>query len=959
MKNKMLTHKLIFVCSLVGFYLGLQTLTYAEAPYQPSFYDPKIWEERDVAIPFDEIIYDLAYQTFLATGNVNNAYLVAKAAVRQKPRNVTWRRHLARTAQWNSKPNIALQNWIFLVKHEHEPVSWQEAFSHALRISKQLGDDPTVVWLMRTQAKRSEYNEEDWVTLIGAQERLGHPEDLIVQLKETLRKKPSKFLQKQLLSLYRHTGQLEAELALLKRMQAEQGMTATLASREAEIYYNQGKIQKAYDILMEVKPNATEADKAYWQTLADLAWLVQNREDSVRAAKHLYHRKEARPRDIMRLITLTRQGSPQHALELAKEGWRQHREDQFFIALLSIGMELTTWNTLNEAFASLTDEERVRLERSPLFWSSRAETWEHLGHPELARNAYENALRQHPHSDLVKADFMWLLLRQQNRANLLQKMHDWQALQENQFMWAPYANAYLYLGKTEKAMKLFEQQWPRHQHDFIWLNQFAYVLDQANQPRAAKTIRNQAWVELKKEIMQQKDNPTIPQMNVYADLTMYQTPGTTAAYSMAYLAAMATLGEASDRETLLNWALGQNYFDLALFWRYRIYQAQTRFPDWAALILAIRHMDLTDVHDVIMRSGHRIPAREQVESTVRLADRALIAQTTYNAMEQTPEDPIVQREMVEVMHDSAHYVGMSMHKARLSLLRATRAQLETAVFPTPNIKVMPYIHQQNQHSSDTTQIVHVPDHDRTLGFKNKFFNRHGYILVDIMHRWALETFTGVSFMNVYRFTSRLNTQFELGYNQNSTGTTPLRIAGAEDKVRFSIDYNITARDVVIASLDRIYFRSQKRRYLGDGYGIDTIYNHKFMFEDPDISVSLIAGAHHYEPANGTAHGELAKIIAPGQVRTFDFFVPDSFRQYGASVQFGQIYKERYTQRMKPFASYGLYYNTLTGTGYNFEVGLASRLFGRDHLVLHFSQGTAQQDAEEEQYIGVDYHYFYS
>ena len=981
MKYDVRSLKLVFLSYVITACLSIISCSvYAIESFRPAFYDASIWQQKDVAIPFDATLYDLSYQTFLASGNVSDAYLIAKAAVRQQPHNMTWRRHLAYAAQWSSKPNVALQQWIYLVKHEHKLELWQQAFKHALEIAEQIGDDDTVVWLMAIKAKHGIYREEDWRTLIAAQERLGYPNKIITQLEQALATHPSEFLQQQLLTLYHNTGQTKSELDLLKRQTKEQGFSIANAIRQAEIYYNRGELLQAYRILIaakanantsasintntnasasaHTKPNATKENIKYWQLFSDLAWLLQHRKDAADAINILYQNKQTRSQDLYRLINVTRKTKPQDALDLAYEGWLQYREDKFFVAMLSIAPDISAWIFLNKVFDNLTIIEHQRLERSPLFWTTRAETWQHLGYPKLACDAYEQALQQQPYSERLKADYLWLLLRIKNRERLLEKVQAWQALQQHPFLWVPYANAYLYLGKVEKAMRIFEQQWPRYHHDYIWLNQFAYVLDQAHQIRAAKTIRNHAWAELKKEILQQ-NKATISQMNIFADLSMYQAPGTTAAYAMAYLAAMATLGKDSDRDTLLNWALGQNFYDLALYWRWRIYQANTVFPDWAALALAIRSMDLTQVHDVIMRSGHSIPAREQIESTRHLADRALIAQTTYNAMQETPKDAFLYREMATVMHESAHYIGFSVSPMQSSLLGAVRTQVETALFPTANIKVMPYIVQQNQHSRDSTQLQHIPQHDRILGFKNKFFNRHGYLLLDVMHRWALHSFSGISLINSYRFNSRLNSKVQLGYNQNSTGTTPLRIAASQDEIRLTVDYAMTARDTLIANFGQLYFHSQKRHYLGRGYGSEGIYNHKFMFEDPDISVSLLAAVHHYMAGSGIAQGELANIIPPGQTNDFSFFVPDSFRQYGASVQFGQFYKENYTARMKPFASYGRYYNSLTGVGYNFEVGVASRLFGRDHLVLSFSQATSQQEVTAERYIALQYHYYYS
>ena len=87
--------------------------------------------------PYDEEIYTLAFDVFLANGNVADAWRVAEAAVAQRPNDMAWREKLAKSSEWSGKPDIALTHWVFMARK----TASQDAFRAILRLAPGLRDD--------------------------------------------------------------------------------------------------------------------------------------------------------------------------------------------------------------------------------------------------------------------------------------------------------------------------------------------------------------------------------------------------------------------------------------------------------------------------------------------------------------------------------------------------------------------------------------------------------------------------------------------------------------------------------------------------------------------------------------------------------------------------------------------------------------------------------------------------
>jgi len=57
-------------------------------------------------LPFDDKVYSLAYEVFLENRKQDDAWAIARAAVRQRPQDIAWRERLARVSEWTERADV-------------------------------------------------------------------------------------------------------------------------------------------------------------------------------------------------------------------------------------------------------------------------------------------------------------------------------------------------------------------------------------------------------------------------------------------------------------------------------------------------------------------------------------------------------------------------------------------------------------------------------------------------------------------------------------------------------------------------------------------------------------------------------------------------------------------------------------------------------------------------------------
>ncbi|MDL1863443.1 hypothetical protein FBR04_20820, partial [Betaproteobacteria bacterium PRO7] len=85
-------------------------------------------------LPFDDRIYTLSYEVFLANRNLKDALAVAQSAVRQAPKNTKWRLRLAQVADWSGNAALALEQWHAYARLTDDAAAWREVLARAPQV---------------------------------------------------------------------------------------------------------------------------------------------------------------------------------------------------------------------------------------------------------------------------------------------------------------------------------------------------------------------------------------------------------------------------------------------------------------------------------------------------------------------------------------------------------------------------------------------------------------------------------------------------------------------------------------------------------------------------------------------------------------------------------------------------------------------------------------------------------
>ena len=211
----------------------------AAAAFKPVSQQPQL--------PFDDEIYRLGYDVFLANRNVPNAYVVAAAAVRQAPDNDDWRERLAKVAEWNGKPAIALEQWRYLAVRQNNEQAWQAM----LRLAPGLFDEETVVLALLHEHQQGRLNDVRLLRLVQAFEAMGEARKGVEFLEQAYQKSPRRILLEQQAWLEERLGMPDAAIASLRKLDQKHGLSTGEVSRLATLLIARGDMAAAYQTLQQ------------------------------------------------------------------------------------------------------------------------------------------------------------------------------------------------------------------------------------------------------------------------------------------------------------------------------------------------------------------------------------------------------------------------------------------------------------------------------------------------------------------------------------------------------------------------------------------------------------------------------------------------------------------------------------------------------------------------------------
>lgn len=903
--------------------------------------------------PYDEQLYTLAYDVFLANGNAADAWRVAAAAVAQRPQDMAWRRKLAQSAEWSGRPQEALQHWLMLGRRTGAEDAWQAV----LRLAPGLQDDEALLaaWVHETQ--RRPLTPAEWRIVAGLYESLGRPADGIAFLDGQYRRHHDIEILEVITDLQERSGRVDEAIASLERMRRLGHGSPAHALRQATLLFLRSDFARAYAVLQAQQAGAKDEDSAYWKLLADLAWQLQDDATAERAYGRLQAAGRAQADDLERLVQLLRPQHPEDARRMALFAWQKFRSLAGFMLALELSDEQRDYAAMKALIEGVRPDEDAKLSANGYYFMLRAAYYQAVGDRPRAMAEYRRAMASAPDNVELRLSYLWLLVDAREATELRRRLTEWGGSDQPAW-WDAYAAGWLALGEPRRALPFMSRQADAHAGDYLWLANYAETLEEAGHTGMAARVRRHAWLQARKRM---RDQPELARqrepMLAYARLALRNAPGDASLDVMRRLLRQDTPAAAADApppeqamdravaELVLAWTLGEERLAAAREFMWRRFARRVQAPAWADIGLALAERDHARLADILDETpdgnGRDYPAAARIDAARELGRTALAQALGFAAQERQPDsDDIHLRLATDLLATATSVIARDV-SFRRGAVQGHEESLRVQTWPLDRLRLALDLGITHQHSADGDQLTGVPGADRTLALSALWRHdgdRNGRpeSELTVAARSGLASFHTLKLAHTRPLGERLSGVFALAWRDRATESVALGIGGHKDEASATLNYRLSGREYLSGRLWQAAFHTQQDARLGEGRGLSLEAGYRVRSEYPDFNVRVSRQISRFEAAGGVIADASAGLL-PGSPATAPaaFFMPQSFRLWGINAGFGTELREQRSRAIRPFADIGRTVSSTSGSGYNWLVGAGGSVLGPDHLSLYW------------------------
>lgn len=938
---------------------------------------------REPGALFDDPLYLLGYQVFLANRNLHDAYLLAQSAVKAKPQDPAWRVRLAQVSRWLNRPDESLRHWLVAARLG-EPSAWNE-----IRVLSGQTLDP----ILRRDAlealiKTGQASQETLDQLIAAYDYNGQPEQAIQLLRQLYSVKKEKKLLERLAVYLRQIGELWKSEEVYRQIWKDFGLDEELAQKLAHTVVHDRRPEEAFTI-MESAAGANPPPKsaAFWKLYGELGLLLQRHDAARRGYKRALDVPEPTLSDLLAYYSLTRESDPQEARRVAWIGWQRYHDLLLAQGWMELSLAASDWSALERFFAELSDEHRARLALQPRYWLIRAQVDLQAGRARDARDNYRAALRLDPQNDNLRTGYLWLMIDSRNQKELAVLAENWRdAAQKNRQLGQAMGAALLALGRPMEAREYYRAEMQRlrdarQQPDRLWLTTYAEILSQANQPESAKRIRQALWHQLRQEARSdpKKFLRAPDELERLAQLALSESSGD--AQAAVFRALLKERSQDENEavlraELLLNWQLVQERFDPAHYamWRRQLKNLST--PPYLAMLAVLNREDTEQIGMLLMRHQGAISVYDRVFAARALGRLGEERALSSEALALRPDDEVLQQQLQEAFWPRVNSVQLGLESNRRGPLEGEGRRLDGLFVVGPRGRLELSAREERYRVRDRQGFGEAPRHDRRLSLAYRDGTATAQWRVEAERREARERFGSVLAEAGWQPMRDLGLRAAVGRSRPADDSLALRVAGRRDYVGVGADLKFGRREYLRLDYQDSRFETQSGKKLGEGRQLSWEVGYRLRLDTPDIGVRLTGSDGRYRH-NGEMPADYIDLMPRGpQPRPDDpegddrrpflpFFLPQSSRQYQLSIGFGETDSAAYRRALAPFGSAGLIYNDVSGAGYDLRLGLTTSLFGAmpggvDRLSLYLSQSRGARAGSKDvtRLIGLQWQYWF-
>ena len=906
-------------------------------------------------IPFDAELYNLGYDVFLANSNLHDAFYLAQKAVNMRPNDPVWRKKAALSGEWSGNFSSALEHWLFIATNTGD----QEANQNARRLARQLREFRTLKRLTESDFEAGDHQGlREYVVICEA---LGLPEDAIVALEKQRNGPEGRYVLEQLGRIYEATSHPVNAISAWMEMAGRYGATAKLVLKAASLAYGRGDLLSAYTILNLGKRSVPPQESEYWATVSDLDWAMQDTKGALAASRILVKQGAGREADYQRLIEADRNADKTAIYDLALDGWQRYKSPAIFFALLENGIAVKRQADLLVIMkATISAGDLKTLEGFPYFWILRSQIFRSGGDSEAGLSSYREALRRFPENGGLASGYIWLLIDLDRRTELRATLKAWEGRERLlPELYESFGAAYAYLGDYRPALAYFQSRYHKMRNDPSWLATYADTLEQSGKPEAAFQERFRALHLVRKQMklgkgLSEDDRQEL--IRDYARLALRVEPGDALDAVMRGL--MGKKQDAISRELVAAWALTSERSDLTRLWFWRQYANLARRPGWLELSLAMEENDRPRIAQLLTQYRELLPYRDAIEGAVRVGWIGEAETLAFEEFQKNEQDHLLDQQVREIYGRQAAWVGYEMDLKEQSGVGFLEQQVSISARLTPKYTVRIDAGNSDIRHQKSDVLGAYPSSIQTIKAALSMRHEHGTAELSAGLQDGLARHLTGSLSGDWRIDSRLSLDLGLRVGASATESVPLSVGGMKDEVSLGLRNSLSPRNSLLVRFSGRTLLDQERNELGQGRSFEGEWNHRLFAAWPDIGLRLFSGFHDYS-RTGKPSGKALALIPPTRSGDQAFFVPDPFLMTGLGLAVGQDGRTAYSRQWRPFGLIDLSWNSRSGPGFHYEMGLLGPIWGLDSLELGLSQDSGSFGRSDiSTRLGLRYRYFF-
>lgn len=934
---------------------------------------------------FDDEVYGLAYDVFLANRKLADAYIVAASAVKQAPRNLNWRRRLARVCDWTGRPDEAFTHWLVLAQANNDAEAWNriELLAPALN---QLETMQAILERRLAQTPLDATLPARYVALL---ERRGQPEAAIAFLVKRLESQPAgpdrTALLQLLASVAERVGDEPRALSALRQLQQSEGRQPGLAIRIARLRYAHGDVEGAYSELLAADTSSGTVDRDYWRLRVELARHLGRREDAVEILLQLAAAEQADDADLFLLLELADEEPPARGARVAELMYARSPSPDAAMRVLAYHAAGGDWTAFRAFLVALPDATVQSLEQRPIFLRQRAVLRQRAGDSRRALADLQRASTLAPGDREARVALLWALVAQGDpKALRIEAQRATNDFGRSNELWPPLAVAWLQLGEPARALRYFRLQEsldPALREDPAWLLGYADALDQSGYAERAIVLRRRVWLASNVHAAEKfAADPGYAER--VASLALTFAPGDSARRliraqpidgpadsrvvrppvrtGVEMVAAWRGLGETtestpppnetvgsvvrrapdrltdSQRNLLLAWARQTESDALARAWLAALYPDPRQRPAAESMTQALLEQDRDRAQQLLETRTDALPVALQIDAHQALRHRATAQTLATEEAARAPDDDLRHERLAGAMRDEVGGLSIGLLNTWQSPIRLDTWRAGIGLPMTQRFALSVFAARQQQTVIDTTTLANLPSSEELVGLRVRELTDWGQIVATASQRQSLENLFGVRLDATRDSDPRVSLRGTLGWNQIPTELALLRVAGTKDLAQGIVSWRPERRIEFLATLEANRLMSQARAPLADGLIGNGEARWRVRVEYPDLALRVGYTQARFN-VTGQPDASLTGLLAPGVVASTSLFIPQSYRQVTLGAGFGEIFRDEPTRAWRPFADVSIFDNSVIGVGSGLRLGIAGSVLGNDHLTLFFSQ----------------------